>query len=124
MGPGAQRGRQEGASLVTIWQRIDSAGCGYTTKSGDAEGGLVDVKIGPVDQNGLMQYGRKFGAAGTYRVYCQCLEAGPSVHPGGVDTGDAWHGAQTGFRTGWQSSVGSVMAAGDCLRNDDEPGST
>jgi iron complex outermembrane recepter protein len=42
-----------------------------TKKSGDTQGGLVDLKLGTVDQNGLVQCGGKFGAGGSYRVYAR-----------------------------------------------------
>ena len=110
-GPG---GTQWGANAVNGVINI------ITKQSGDTQGGLVDAKIGPVDQNGLVQYGGKFGADGAYRVYGQGLGVGPSVHPGSANAGDAWHGAQTGFRTDWQNGADSVIAEGDFYRNNDE----
>jgi iron complex outermembrane receptor protein len=110
-GPG---GVQWGANAVNGVINI------ITKNARDTQGGLVDAKIGPVDQNGLVQYGGKFGADGSYRVYGQGLGVGPSVHPGGASADDAWHGAQTGFRTDWQSGNDTVMVEGDFYRNNDE----
>ena len=61
-GPG---GVQWGANAVNGVINI------ITKNARDTQGGLVDAKIGPVDQNGLVQYGGKFGADGSYRVYGQ-----------------------------------------------------
>lgn len=61
-GPG---GTQRGANAVN--GVIDV----ITKKTGDTLGGLVDLKMGPVDQNGLVQFGGNFGANGAYRVYGQ-----------------------------------------------------
>ena len=80
----------------------------------------MDLKAGSVDQNGLLQYGGKFGAGGTCRVYGQGLGVGPSVQPGGASAGDGWHGAQTGFRTDWQNDNDTVMMEGDFYRNNDQ----
>jgi iron complex outermembrane receptor protein len=90
-----------------------------TKKSSDTQGGLLDLKFGTVDQNGLVQDGGKFGAGGTYRVYGQGFGVGPSVKPGGASAGDSWHGGQTGFRTDWQHLDDSVMVEGDFYRDND-----
>ena len=42
------------------------------------------------------------------------------MHAGGASAEDAWHGAQTGFRTDWQSGNDTVMVEGDFYRNNDE----
>jgi iron complex outermembrane receptor protein len=109
-GPG---GTQWGANAVNGVINI------ITKHSAETQGGLVDLKAGTVDQNGLLQYGGKFGTAGTYRVYGQGLGVGPTVHPGGASAEDGWHGAQTGFRTDWQRNDDTVMVEGDFYRNND-----
>ncbi len=103
-GPG---GVQWGANAVNGVINI------ITKKAGDTQGGLVDLKAGTVDQNGLVRYGGTFGAGGTYRVYGQGLDVGPAVRPGGASAGDGWHGGQTGFRTDWQGGNDAVMIEGD-----------
>jgi len=110
-GPG---GVQWGANAVNGVINI------ITKKAGDTQGGLVDLKAGTVDQNGLVRYGGTFGAGGTYRVYGQGLDVGPAVRPGGASAGDGWHGGQTGFRTDWQGGNDAVMIEGDFYRNNDQ----
>src|SRR6185312_14783597 len=79
--------------------------------------GLADLKAGPVDQYGLVQYGGHFGASGTYRVYGQGFGIGSTDLPNHHSAGDQWHGGQFGFRTDWQLGPNQVLAEGDLYRN-------
>ena len=86
----------------------------------NSQGVLLNLKLGTIDQNGLLQYGGKFGTNGTYRVYGQGLGEGPTVLKStGGSAGDAWHGGQTGFRTDWRGVDDTVLAEGDFYRNND-----
>ena len=91
-----------------------------TKDSANSQGVLLNLKLGTIDQNGLLQYGGKFGTNGTYRVYGQGLGEGPTVLKStGGSAGDAWHGGQTGFRTDWRGVDDTVLAEGDFYRNND-----
>ena len=109
-GPG---GTQWGANAVNGVINI------ITRSSRDTLGGLVDLKAGPVDQNGYIGWGGKFGTEGTYRVYGQGFGTGFTETAGSHSAGDQWHGGQTGFRTDWRSGPDQVMAEGDFYRNND-----
>jgi iron complex outermembrane receptor protein len=89
-----------------------------TKPSSVTQGGLVDLKAGPVDQSGLVQWGGRFGQNGTYRVYGSGFG---SFHTdvGGHNAGDDWHGAQAGFRTDWQANADNLMSQGNFYRNID-----
>jgi iron complex outermembrane receptor protein len=80
----------------------------------------VDLKAGTVDQNGLVQYGGRFGAGGTYRVYGQGLGVGNTIRSNGSSAEDGWHGGQTGFRSDWRGLDDTVMVEGDVFRNNDQ----
>ena len=110
-GPG---GTQWGANAVNGVINI------ITKDSASTQGALLNLKLGTIDQNGLVQYGGKFGANGTYRVYGQGLGEGPTImRSTDGSAGDQWHGAQTGFRTDWHGVVDTVMVEGDFYRNND-----
>ncbi|MEJ0019064.1 MAG: TonB-dependent receptor plug domain-containing protein [Acetobacteraceae bacterium] len=87
-GPG---GTQWGANAVNGVISI------ITKNSRDTQGGLIDLKAGPVDQNGLIRYGGRFSENGTFRIYGQGFGNGHTVLPNGSSAGDDWHGGQVGF---------------------------
>ena len=91
-----------------------------TKNSRDTQGGLIDLKAGPVDQAGTAQYGGKFGENGTYRVYGMGFGLGHTDLRGGGQAHDDWRGAQTGFRTDWQSGDDQVMAQANAYRNESD----
>lgn len=109
-GPG---GTQWGANAVNGVINI------ITKDSRDTLGGLADLKAGPVNQNGLLQYGGTLGRNGTYRVYGEGFGVGHTDLPGGVSARDDWHGGQTGFRADWQTGPDAAMVEGDLYRNTD-----
>jgi iron complex outermembrane receptor protein len=88
-----------------------------TKNARDTQGGLVDLKAGPVDQNGLVRYGGRFGENGAYRVYGMGFGTGHTDLPGGASARDDWHGGQAGFRTDWQGLDDGVTLTGDFYRN-------
>lgn len=88
-----------------------------TKNSADTQGGLLDLKAGPVDQYGLLQYGSRFGENGSYRIYGQGIGIGATDLSNGRRAHDDWRGAQTGFRTDWQGGADQVMTQGDAYRN-------
>ncbi len=88
-----------------------------TKSSAATQGGLVDLKAGPQNQNGFVQYGGKAGENATYRVYGQGFGVGPTEVSGGGSAGDQWHGGQGGFRADWQLGADQVMTEGDVYRN-------
>jgi len=90
-----------------------------TKNSRDTLGGLADMKAGPVDQNGFLRYGGRFGETGTYRAYGEGFGIGHTDLPGGVSANDDWHGGQGGFRADWQARSDSLMLEGDFYRNTD-----
>lgn len=90
-----------------------------TKNARDTQGGLLDLRGGPVDQLGFLQYGGRFGKNGFYRVYSQAEGIGHSVTPTGSSVDDGWHAAQTGFRVDWQHGPDAVLLEGDFFRNND-----
>jgi len=92
-----------------------------TKNSADTQGVLVNLKAGPVDQNGLVQYGGRFGEHGTYRAYGMGFGVGHTDLPGGHSANDDWHGAQAGFRSDWLSGPDNVTVEGDYYRNNSMP---
>jgi iron complex outermembrane receptor protein len=88
-----------------------------TRNSSDTQGGLADLKAGPLAQLGLLRYGGTFGDQGSYRVYGQGFGMGPTLLPDGSSAKDNWSGEQTGFRADWGSGADTFMTEGDIYRN-------
>jgi iron complex outermembrane recepter protein len=88
-----------------------------TGNSHDTQGGLVDLKAGPLSQIGVLRYGGTFGDHGSYRVYGQGFGLGPTVLPSGSSAHDNWSGEQAGFRADWGTGANIFMTEADIYRN-------
>jgi len=93
-----------------------------TKSARDTQGGLADLKGGPVDQAGAVRYGGKFGENGAYRAYAMAFGRGHSDLPDGTSARDGFQGKQTGFRTDWNAGKAGFTVQGDLYDNDTDSG--
>lgn len=89
-----------------------------TKNSADTQGGLVTLGTGSErTADGLLQYGGKAGARGSYRAFGKHFNIGDSIFPGGSQAADAWHSSHLGFRSDWGLSPrDSLTVQGDALQ--------
>jgi iron complex outermembrane receptor protein len=93
-----------------------------TKSARDTQGGLADLRAGPVDQLGAVRYGGAIGENGAYRAYAMGFGRGHSDLPGGVDARDGFHGKQTGFRTDWSAGKAGFTVQGDLYDHSTDSG--
>jgi iron complex outermembrane receptor protein len=85
-----------------------------TRKSGDTQGGVLDLGGGNTEASGSLQYGGKISDTLTYRAYVDGFQYGDKEKTGtGAKARDAWHKVQGGFRTDWSPGDDLVTVQGD-----------
>ena len=87
-----------------------------TRGAGDTRGGLAAAGGGNRDRGGAVRYGTRLGESGAIRFYAKYMDQDETERADGVPVRDAWHNAQVGFRSDWESSVGSLTLQGDAYR--------
>ncbi len=97
-----------------------------TRSAADSRGLLLDVSGGDFNHTGQIRFGTQLGQDTALRVYAQGFEQSDthSFDPNGFG-GDAWRGAQGGFRLDGRLGQGAYTFQGDGYRNvvSDEQGS-
>ncbi len=81
-----------------------------TRNSKDTQGASATVEAGTRDGSGMVQYGGKAGASGTYRAYGRYFNVDSSSFPSGLPAADGWHGSQGGFRADLNLSNNDTLA--------------
>jgi iron complex outermembrane receptor protein len=86
-----------------------------TRHARDTPGGLITAGAGSRRTgDGVLQYGGKLGAGGTYRAFGKYFDVNSSVSPGRQVANDAWHSWAGGFRSDWDLSPrDSLTVQGD-----------
>jgi iron complex outermembrane recepter protein len=82
-------------------------------------GGLVSAGAGNRKAaQGLVQYGGRIDAKGTYRVFGDYTNLGNAPAPAGDAVTDGWHKSHAGFRSDWQLSPNdTVTVQGDLFQS-------
>ncbi len=89
-----------------------------TLSSKATQGGLVVAEAGSQESGGLVQYGGKAGANGTYSVFDKYSLADSSINPAGGTAADGSHAFHAGFRLDLAPSpLDSVMIQGDLFKS-------
>ncbi|HEY1328328.1 MAG TPA: TonB-dependent receptor plug domain-containing protein [Casimicrobiaceae bacterium] len=88
-----------------------------TRRSGDTQGGLVDVKLGDLVQRGAARWGGTLGTSGTWRTYALGYGEGHTYRPDGTSAADDWHGKQAGFRADFGPRDAESTVQGDIYEN-------
>src|SRR5579863_9631402 len=82
-----------------------------TKSSKDTQGGLVTAATGTEENlGGLVQYGGKVGAKGTYRVFGNDFNIESAPLNARVEGADGWHGSSGGFRSDWVLSPNDSLS--------------
>jgi iron complex outermembrane receptor protein len=89
-----------------------------TKSSKDTQGGLITASTGSEESlGGLVQYGGKIGAKGTYRAFGNYFNIEPSNLAGGAASADGWNGSHGGFRSDWVLSPSDKLTVqGDLIQ--------
>jgi len=90
-----------------------------TKSSKETQGGLVTAQTGSEESlGGLVQYGGKIGAKGTYRAYGNYSNVESSLLGAGVPAADASHASSGGFRSDWAlSNTDRLTVQGDLFQS-------
>lgn len=83
----------------------------------DTQGGLFTAAAGDVDKRAFARFGGRFGESGAFRVYASGFDRGASELLAGGAAGDAWEGAQGGFRADWGGGRDRFTLQGDLYRD-------
>jgi iron complex outermembrane receptor protein len=89
-----------------------------TKTSQSTQGGLVSAGGGSQGtERGLVRYGGRIGAKGTYRAFGNYLNTGNLTASDGTRAADGWNMMHGGFRSDWDlSKRDNVTVQGDLLR--------
>ncbi len=90
-----------------------------TKNSKATQGGLVSAAGGSQEAaQGLVQYGGRIGADGSYRVFGDYTNLGNSPAPVGEAVTDGWHKSHVGFRSDWDLSPKDTLTVqGDLFQS-------
>lgn len=84
-----------------------------TRKSGQTQGGLLDLQAGDHYSSAALQYGGVLGDDVHYRIYGTTFYDRASDRPTGADGHDGWSKPQGGFRLDWTPGDDTVTFSGD-----------
>jgi len=90
-----------------------------TKSSRTTPGGLVRAALGSQEGvQGLVQYGGRIDAKGTYRFFGDYTNFGNAPAPTGQAVTDGWHKSHAGFRSDWElSPKDTVTVQGDLFQS-------
>jgi len=90
-----------------------------TRKSGQTQGGFVDVGGGNLEQMVAVQYGGRLNDDMTYRVYAKTFQDDDTVTATGAKLRDNWSKPQGGFRFDWAATpADDLTLQGDVFHGD------
>ncbi len=84
-----------------------------TRKSGDTEGGYIDLGVGDQVSSAALQYGGSVGDDLTYRLYGKDFYQRANRTAQGTSAQDGWSKPQGGFRLDWTPGNDIFMLEGD-----------
>ena len=84
-----------------------------TRKSGETQGGYVDLGAGDQVSSAALQYGGSAGDDLTYRVYAKDFYQRAGRAASGASAQDGWSKPQGGFRLDWMPGADTLMLEGD-----------
>ena len=91
-----------------------------TRKSGDTQGGVLQLGIGNLGAEASVQYGGKIATDLSYRAYVKGFTSTNDVTANGADAHDSWNKPQGGFRLDWTPSGDIVTLQGDAYKGSEE----
>ena len=87
-----------------------------TRKSGQTQGGVLDVGAGNLGRSASLQYGGRISADLTYRLYAKGFIDNDTETATGAKAGDGWYKPQGGFRFDWTPGAETVTLQGDAYQ--------
>jgi iron complex outermembrane receptor protein len=84
-----------------------------TRKSGDTQGGVLDVGAGNVERSASLQYGGRLDQDLTYRIHAEGFDFSDYKFPNGQNAKDGFSKPQGGFRIDWTPPGDAVTVQGD-----------
>jgi iron complex outermembrane receptor protein len=91
-----------------------------TRKSGETQGGFLDLSAGNLLTAGDFQYGGRLNEDLSYRIYADGANYRHDAMPGGASAQDGWRRGQGGFRLDWTPAQDLVTVQGDIYQGHED----